>query len=186
MALLAKAIEARREGLMCAIMSAAVTVLAAPLRSTERSWLPMPSHRTIRSPQARFWSKVEADASGCLVWRGTRNHDGYGIFKMDQKNLFAHRLAWEARYGSIRTDLEIDHLCRNRPCVNTDHMEVVTHGENIRRGHAWHHWAARQLAKTHCPYGHPYSEANTRRYKNSRFCRICGAMARRRQRGIEG
>src|SRR5271166_3891905 len=80
-----------------------------------------------------FWSKVErADNSQCWQWRGFINHGGYGLY--GKFNRRAHRLAYRFLVGRIPKGLTIDHLCRNRACVNPAHMEPVTRGENVMRG----------------------------------------------------
>jgi hypothetical protein len=96
----------------------------------------------------------------CWIYQGGLNSNGYG----------RHRKAWEALVGPIPDGMEIDHLCRNRACVNPEHMELVTHRENVLRGDTI---AARHAAKTECPAGHPYDEANTIRRYGRRYCRTC-------------
>jgi hypothetical protein len=80
----------------------------------------------------------------------------------------AHRLSYEHHVGPIPDGLQIDHTCRNRKCVNPEHLEPVTNAENTtRQDHA-------ERRKTHCPKGHPYDEANT--YvdpSGARRCRAC-------------
>jgi len=73
------------------------------------------------------------------------------------KNWRAHRFSFTLHLGEIPDGLELDHLCKNKLCVKPDHLEAVTHAENVRRGNAGK-W---QREKTHCPQGHPYSEENT-------------------------
>jgi len=113
----------------------------------------------------RFWCKVELSGS-CWNWTACLNQYGYGCFLFNKKPVLSHRFSYELFKEEIPTELVIDHLCRNRSCVNPDHMETVTIKENIRRGY----WAQ----KTHCPKGHPYSGENLiKEISGGRRCRIC-------------
>ena len=85
----------------------------------------------------RFWARV--DVGLCWEWTGS-NDRGYGMFRLDGRTVRAHRWAWETLVGPIPRGLHLDHLCRNPPCVNPDHLEPVTQPENIRRGHAALWW----------------------------------------------
>lgn len=126
----------------------------------------------------RFMGKVRINESTeCWEWTAYLADHGYGYFWMGGKNRRAHRVAYAARNGKIATGLVIDHLCRTRHCVNPDHLEAVSPGENIRRGET----GLRNAAKTHCPRGHEYNDENTyvRKSRKSRVCRLC---ARDRQR----
>lgn len=90
---------------------------------------------------------------------------GYGQTWDGQKVLLAHRVAYELAVGPIPEGLHIDHLCRNRACVNPKHLEPVTCLENVRRGAA---------VKTHCPHGHEYTPENSYHHPaGGRICRIC-------------
>jgi hypothetical protein len=82
---------------------------------------------------ARFWAKVEK-TDGCWFWRARIIATGYGSFSLDGRKVMAHRFAYELLVGPIPEDLELDHLCRVRHCVNPAHLEPVTHRENILRG----------------------------------------------------
>jgi hypothetical protein len=90
-----------------------------------------------RRPLAeRFWEKV-AKGEGCWLWTGARLRGGYGTINAGghaATSLLAHRVAYELVRGPIPDGLQIDHLCRNRACVNPYHMEPVSQAENLRRG----------------------------------------------------
>lgn len=108
--------------------------------------------------------------SGCWLWEGCVNDQGYAHIRAGRKMLAAHRVTYEHFRGQIPVGLVIDHLCRVRCCVNPAHLEPVTVAENIRRGLAGRHFAER----THCPKGHPYSGENlVLRPNGYRRCKAC-------------
>jgi hypothetical protein len=113
-----------------------------------------------------FWERV--DRSGdCWPWLGPLTADGYGKAVKDRKPVRAHRLAYELLKGPIPAGLTIDHLCRNRRCVNPDHMEPVTNRVNVLRGIGPTAVRARQ---TVCIRGHALDGIDHRGY---RFCKEC-------------
>ena len=120
----------------------------------------------------KHWSEYP-----CIEWERRRSEHGYGIFTHQSRGNLAHRVAYNLIRGSIPDDLEIDHLCRNKPCFCPAHLEAVTHIENLRRAPDWTEFHSR---KTHCPQGHPYTAENTRMYQGRRFCRECGRDAERK------
>lgn len=81
----------------------------------------------------RFWSKVRIEDDGCWVWTANLNN-GYGNFSFGGKTRKAYRFAYEALAGQVESGLSLDHLCRNRGCVNPNHLEPVTQRENVYRG----------------------------------------------------
>lgn len=83
---------------------------------------------------ATFHAKTRP--SDCIVWTGALNSRGYGCFAIAGKSYLAHRIAYEDAHGPIDEGMTIDHLCSQKRCVNPDHLEMVTRGENNRRGHS--------------------------------------------------
>ena len=133
----------------------------------------------VTSLEERFWAKVHK-TDGCWLWTGSQTGNGYGQFKVDGRIVLAHRLAYSLLVSAIPEGLQIDHLCRTRNCVNANHLEVVTHRENIMRGFSP---TALNTVKTHCPYGHPYDAENTRVCNGKRKCRTCNRLFNRARRG---
>lgn len=115
--------------------------------------------------------------SGCWIWMGSVHKNGYGMLSHDGRHDWAHRHFYRYFIGEIQKELTIDHLCRNRQCVNPKHLDVVTHHENIMRSPIA--VAAINARKTHCVHGHSLADAY-RTKKNHRRCRTCTNAAQRR------
>ena len=119
--------------------------------------------------------------TGCWEWTGARDSRGYGNVKVGRRVRKAHRVIYELVRGPVPPGLECGHRCRVPWCVNPEHMEVVAHAENVRRGAARWVPGQRQRAKRRCPHGHAYTKVNTY-VQPSTGGRACRACARERKR----
>lgn len=128
------------------------------------------------SLEQRFWMKVDQGTEEeCWEWNASLTPAGYGKIGLNNKLLLAHRVSYEINVGPIPDGLTIDHLCRNRKCVNPSHLEPVSMEENLLRGESP---PAKNALKTHCPQGHAYEGDNIiwdkgRNGKIGRKCRTC-------------
>jgi hypothetical protein len=121
---------------------------------------------------ARVLSKIDIpDAHSCWLWRGYIDSKGYGRVGMSRGQMpLAHRVVYEILVGPIESET-LDHLCRNRACVNPAHLEEVSMNENWRRGESL---TAINSRKTHCVRGHEFTSENT--YWASTPARASGAV----------
>ncbi len=95
-----------------------------------------------------------------------------------------HRYIWECEVGPIPEGLVLDHQCRNRACCNVDHLRVVTYQVNSTENVVGIGWQVHE-AKTHCPSGHVYDEANTYYDGRGRQCRACKNKRQREKRSAD-
>ncbi len=119
-----------------------------------------------KSPLERY--EVDPD-TGCWNWIGSKHPRGYGQLRWKGKKALAHRVVYELLRGPIE-ETDLDHLCRNTSCVNPDHLEPVSHQQNMARGI--------RATRSHCAKGHDYDGLYTS--SGHRRCRQCNREAQRR------
>ncbi|MGI9297058.1 MAG: HNH endonuclease signature motif containing protein [Gammaproteobacteria bacterium] len=118
----------------------------------------------------RFWDKISPEPnSGCWLWLGYTQPNGYGQYRLPGKTQMAHRAAFRILVGEVPTGLDLDHLCRVRCCVNPNHLEPVTRSVNLKRGKSH----GGRAYKTHCKRGHPLLGDNLKLVPGGRECRAC-------------
>lgn len=127
------------------------------------------NRRSLGNTPDAFWARVrKLGDDDCWLWEGTvGGRGGYGVLQMQGRQVYAHRYAWEISRGEVPEGLQLDHLCRNRLCVNPAHLEPVTAGENVRRGLT----AYASGLRTTCRNGHPLIPENRERSRDE--CKAC-------------
>lgn len=128
--------------------------------------------RRKRPHAVKFMEKVRVDDSGCWLWQGFIEVNGYGYYRHEQTS-WAHRASWLIFRGPIPEGLQLDHLCRVKACVNPKHLEPVTNGENQRRAKPW----------TTCAEFHPAEPSRfATRADGRQFCRECNRVREQQRR----
>lgn len=155
------------------------------LASQHRSRHQKIATHVLAHPAQHFWAKVHLAPSGCWEWQGWINAGGYGQIRTCGKNWAVHRFVFTLLGFVIPSVLSIDHLCRNRRCVNPDPLVPVPIRTNVLRGIGP---SAQNAKKERCKRGHALTDNNVYRYSDGRrSCRQCARMHyrnyRRRKRG---
>src|SRR5574343_253294 len=117
----------------------------------------------------KFLSKISIGGT-CWKWLSTKVK-GYGVIKQNKKMYYAHRISFEMFNGSLNKKLVIDHICKNRDCVNPDHLRQVSRAINSTENSCSP--CALNKLKTHCKNGHQLSDENIYKAKSLIGQRIC-------------
>lgn len=133
--------------------------------------------------EVRFWQKVlvTGNVCECWFWNAHKTPKGYGQFRSGDSMIRAHKFSFELSNGPLPVGLEIDHVCRNRDCVNPFHLEAVTHEENMKRAAVFTDFGLRNRNKERCRNGHEFSEENTYKWRGARYCRACDREKKRKR-----
>lgn len=126
-----------------------------------------------KSDLKRFWSKVEITPE-CWNWKGACSKNGYGQFYLAGKHALAHRSSFEIRGEYLPSDMVVDHICKNKKCVNPIHLRIVT--KQINTIENSESLPALNAAKDRCKNGHLFEEGNIYWHgpkKDKRECLIC-------------
>lgn len=123
---------------------------------------------------------TESNPHGCWVWTAGKDRHGYGAVRWAAKVHKVHRAYLKELGHDVPDGMDVDHLCRNPSCANPNHLEVVTHAENMRRSPIA--IVSINACKTHCLNGHEFTLENTYMVPKTgaRMCKACAKERRKR------
>lgn len=151
-------------------------------RARGGTWYISAQGKTVRFRRVedRFSAKYQVQEDGCWRWTDALRPDGYGTLMLgtDLGTMLAHRVSYLLQVGPIPAGHELDHLCRNRACVNPKHLEPVLHRENGVRGQVFRDYKR----KTHCKRGHSVAEHGHLRADGYYACNTCQTDNQRERR----
>lgn len=160
-----------------------VAALFHPLNEREYLWISRLKRPSKTVAERLEMYSIPEPNSGCTLFLGVLDKDGYPFIVFAGKRVRAHRIAYEVGVGPIPEGLTIDHLCKVRACINVAHLEPVTAVINAMRGNSV---PAQRARMTACQHGHPFDEANTLvNKKGHRICRHCCRDKERRRRAAK-
>jgi HNH endonuclease len=101
-------------------------------KGLRKGYKPAPKPKKDKNYEWKFWNKVNrTDPSGCWIWKGTKDKDGYGRFKYNSKRIMAHRIAYLFTHGYLPSDARVCHACDNTSCCNPHHLFLGSDSDNI-------------------------------------------------------
>ena len=119
----------------------------------------------------RFYKKLKENHKGCLEWQGHRAKTGHGQIYFNGKLIGPHVLTWLLKNGAIPKGMCVCHTCDNPPCCNIEHLFLDTQSGNMKD--MYKKGRSANQKKTHCKYGHEFTEENIIKNGNGRKCKQC-------------